>query len=864
MMIEKKIVILFCGFLLFLSTFSRIGGLKQSYLQPSMMYKNVPEIFLENPIIHNIFIVGLENIHIQAVLAKLTVKIGDILDRKKIASLVKNIFALGYFSDVTLYYSTVLETNDGKEKAINLHIKVKEKKKLANFRFEGNAHISQETFEKKINISKISWIDEASILVIIEKIKKIYAEKQYYKANITYVMEYLDTGSVNVFFKIDEGVFGRVRKINFKGNNSISRSELKDILVSREAWLLGFLDRGGVYRKEMIDYDRFQIENYYHNKGFYEAQVLNVKLEENETDGMIDVTFYIEEGQRFNFNLISYENNSLLTEEQLKKIVRINAGDLYDKDKIKNAIAGIKSELGDKGYMYSSVNPKIKIDKKNNLIDIVFLIDKGKPVYVKSINILGNIKTYEDVVRRELFFNEGDILTVKNLEKSKRALEGLGFFQQGTGVDWQLNSYDKYQVDVNWLLQEAKTGRVYLNLSINSGSDAGQNLQGLAQEQANRWYNTLLTVSRIGLTLRDSHWNGKAVGYFLDASYASTDRSFSCGMSTPWLFNYPISAGWNATFRNLIYNDFKQSTSAPNEKNQGVNIQFGYRCGPLNNVIFGMSLGMDNIAYVNQVIPLMRFPDNPIYQAAYSQMVLRSFQPGTITWINMAISDDKRNHPTRATVGYKWLIEAKVALPNQNLFKNVSNFGYTRIGIEGSWYTPLISEYDVILYLHGYGGYIYQFKDCNIPYKELFHIGGPQNVRGFLYGQIGPMLMGSSLGATKAFFFNAEIRCPITKVNGMMVLAFYDGGAGWDTIYYDPSSNQVPCHDMQNLDYFFAYNPNQVLIKNNNPNYRHAVGVGIRLTQPMPVKIDWGIKLDRNKRLGESLSEVHISMEGEY
>lgn len=247
-------------------------------------------------------------------------------------------------------------------------------------------------------------------------------------------------------------------------------------------------------------------------------------------------------------------------------------------------------------------------------------------------------------------------------------------------------------------------------------------------------------------------------------------------------------------------------------------------------------------------------------------MVSRSFQPGTVTWINFAISNDKRNHPTRASQGYKWIIEAKLAIPNQTLFKNMSNFGYTRVGIEADWYTPLILDYNIVFHLHGYAGYIYKMPGCNIPYKELFHIGGPQNVRGFLYGQIGPMLMGSSLGATKSFFINTEIRCPITQFNGMMALAFYDGGAGWDTIYDDPSNKQNSnCNSLDNnFDNFFFYNPNQILIRNNSFQYRHAVGIGIRLTQPMPIKIDWGFKLDRNKKLGESLSEVHIAMEGEY
>lgn len=865
MIIQKKSFILSFILFIFSSLFANFSARgitsAKSTLNKSALYENIPSIFINRPKIENIFIEGLETINIQAILAKLPFFVGDILERKKAASIVKNIFSLGYFSDVSVFYSVLPESE---EKKVNLYITVKEKKRVASIKITGNEHISEETLEKKINMSKINWIDDVSMLVIIEKIKKLYAEKQYYKAEINYEIKKNETSNaVDVIISVHEGVFGKIRTINFKGNDKISRFQLKENMVSREAWLLGFLDRGGVYRKEMVDYDRFQIENFYHNTGFYEAQVMNVSLQENEKNGMIDITFFIEEGPIYTFNEINFQNNSHISIEKLKRIARINKGDLYSKHKIQQVIEIIRSELGEDGYIQATVNPKIKVNKKNNTIDVEFFIEQGKPVYTRFINILGNTKTYEDVIRREILFNEGDILTVKKLEKSKRAIEGLGFFKQGTGVNTKLSFQDKYQVDLDIILEEAKTGRFYLNLAINNGSDAGQSLQMLGQEQEARWYNTLLTTSKIGLTLQDSNWNGKGIRYFLDASYASVDRSFTCGMSTPWIFNFPISAGWNATFRNVIYNDFKQATTAPNEKNQGVNFQFGYRCGPLNNVIFGLSMGMDNIGYASPVIPRMQYPDNPELQIAYSKIVLRSFQAGTITWINAAISDDKRNHPVRATMGHKWLIEAKLALPNQSLFKDISNFGYARLGLEGSWYTPLITEYDVVLYLHGYAGYIYRFPECNIPYKELFHIGGPQNVRGFLYGQIGPMLLGSSLGATKSFFVNAEIRCPITKVNGMMALVFYDGGAGWSTIYQDQSPKNT-YEETESLVSYFTYNPDKILIKNNSFQYRHSVGIGIRLSQPMPIKVDWGFKLDRNKKLGESLSEVHIAMEGEY
>ena len=165
--------------------------------------------------------------------------------------------------------------------------------------------------------------------------------------------------------------------------------------------------------------------------------------------------------------------------------------------------------------------------------------------------------------------------------------------------------------------------------------------------------------------------------------------------------------------------------------------------------------------------------------------------------------------------------------------------------MDASWCTPLIAEYDLIFYLHGHMGLIGQINNGNVPYRELYNIGGPSTVRGFTFGQIGPQIFGDPLGAKKAFWVNVELRFPITSDMSIKALVFYDGGAGWDPV----NESSASIRDSTTNKFF---------------NYRHAVGIGIRLTQPAPVKIDWGFKLDRNKRLGEKIDEVHFTMTQEF
>jgi outer membrane protein insertion porin family len=218
-------------------------------------------------------------------------------------------------------------------------------------------------------------------------------------------------------------------------------------------------------------------------------------------------------------------------------------------------------------------------------------------------------------------------------------------------------------------------------------------------------------------------------------------------------------------------------------------------------------------------------------------LVARKFQSGNVLSIGASLIQDMRNHPTHPTTGYLWNTGAKVGIP-YSLKK--TDFGFVKWELDAQWYASIIDEYDLVFRFHLFSGIVHQIHNFATPYRELFHIGGPATVRGFEFGQISPSFEGSSLGATKALVINAELLFPIRPDGSIRGVLFYDGGAGWDT----PDKRLIP----------------EGLLRNNNFNYRHAIGFGIRLTQPTPVSIDVGFKLDRRKRLGESLSEVHFNM----
>jgi outer membrane protein insertion porin family len=850
--ISKNIIIsgfMILNLIFFLIFFS--GTVYSGYNAKKSLLAEAPEVFLKGKIIKKIIIDGLKNVSIKALEKKIPFREGSFFEAKVSSYAIKNLYSLGCFSEISIFYE------ENSDETVNVYIKVKEKYKVSNIQVKNNHHLSIDAIEKKLFFTKIFWIDNASALVICKKIEKLYNEKNYINAKVIFEFIPTEEGFVDVFFNVDEGEYGRIQKINFSGNSQISRHLLKENIAGKEYWILGFFDGSGNFRKEIINYDRYQIENFYQNNGFFEAHVLNAIIS-GKKNGFLDITYDIYEGPLYKFRNVNLKDAVDMDYVVFRDLIDLDSYSIYSKEKIKNSINNIRNKLGEMGYMYPTISPKMIVDRDNHFIDLDFIIEKGKPIFVRNINIRGNNKTEENVIRREILFSEGELITTRKLEDTKRAIETLGYFAPYTGVSWNMNMVDVFQADLDLILSEVKTGKFYFNLGINNGSDSQKNYSDPASIS---WYNSIFDSTKIGVTLQNSNFSGKGIRYFLNGSYANLDRSLSCGMSTNWIYDLPINAGWNLSFRGIKYEDFRQSNNIPSEKDKSANVQFGFRAHQLNMILFGLSSGIDVISYTQPVVPKIQFPEDPSLQMAFSEIVTRSFQPGTVTWATFSISDDKRNHPFRPTSGYQWIIDCKYAFPGITEI-GIPAFSFIKTGLDFRWYTPLIVKYNTVLHIHGYAGIVSQLFDNNVPYKELFHVGGAQSVRGFQFGQIGPTLLGSSLGGSKAFFVNCEIQCPINKNGTMMGRLFYDGGAAWDTIF---NSQNNLSNQQDNFIYdIFDYISPQMLIQNNNMKYRHSVGFGISLTAPMPITIDWAFKLDRNKKLGEKLSEVHISMEGSY
>lgn len=788
--------------------------------------------------IKQIIIKGNKTVPTEAIAHRIPYQVGEIFTSDRTRQLIQNVYSLGklpfgigYFKNIKVAAEHV--GTDG----INLIILVDEKDVVNDIIFKGNKHLSESDIEKKIPLDDIAVVNEEDLGKYCNIIKELYCEKNYHAVSVHAHLERVE-GGVNIVFEIDEAKKSFIKRVFFKGNTAFSSKKLRSLIFTREDWVLGFLNRAGSYQPDAIEADKYTIENFYQSNGFLHANVYDAKVDINPDSQDIYVTFYVDEGDQYVINTVRAPGNEILDEDTLLRKISIKPGQLFSKDRIRENMENLRLLWGEYGYIYADIAPSIQPDEDSKTVDIAFYSELGSEVHLNRITIIGNAKTRDRIIRRNLLLKEGELLTTNNLDASKLRVEGLGYFDQRDGVNWKINRVGKNLADLDLILKEVKTGQV--NFKIGFG--------GSPTDITNP--NSALSV---GGGISDTNLLGLGIQGDLGVELSKDRYSFNLNVTEPWLFDRPIYGSLDAFYKFSNYEDLDQTRSEIKERFAGGSLNSGFYSDKFYGTLFSFELGVNDIHYTNRPAPKADL--NEVFTVEYQQILDKRFLPGFFPWVGAHASLDLRNHPMHPSRGFQWNAYCKVGIPastrvvisENDTSTNIviprpfekQTLGYWKIDADASWYTPLIGEYDLVFCLHAHAGIVSTFKDTQIPYRELYHIGGPASVRGFLFGQIGPTWFNTeSIGGTKAFWLNAELIFPISGDLSMKGAFFYDGGAGWGT----PDAASIA----------------KERLRNNNFGYRHAIGFGLRLLRPTPVKLDWGFKLDRKKN--EPASEAHLTM----
>ncbi len=793
-------------------------------------YSNEEDSFNDQRRIRAMYVQGNKNVPLDAILTKIPYHINEIFTPLKSKILISNIFDMGYFNNVELKAELV-----GKN-LIDLYIIVQEKKLLKDVAFKGNKHLTEKDIRKKINFNEKPALDENDLKKYVIALKKLYREKDYHNVEIKASLQDDEkSDKVIALFTIDENKKTQIQRVFFEGNKAFPAKQLRSLIFTREDWILGFMDRSGSYQPEAIEADRHTLENFYQSNGYLNAKVTKVDIDPDPNDPtVLRITFHIVEGDIYRISDIKVPGNDIISQQQLEERLPIRVGDLYSKDKIRDSIEILRTILGEFGYIYADVDPAPEPDDETKTVKLNFFIELGDKISVRKIEIRGNEKTRQKIIRRQLLFDEGDLLTTQRLEASKFKIEQLGFFDEQNGVSWKIKRVSRDIADLELFVREVKTGRVDAQLGF-GGSP--KDLQNPTESL------------RIGGSISDTNLLGLGIGFNLSGEFSKQERQLLFNLTEPWLFDRPIFAAFDIAIKKSVYEDFKLTTDEVKEQLVNGALSLGFVAQNLNQTKFVAMFGIEGLHYHNAPVgDRALFPDDKQFNE-FNMILQRRFPNGSYVWTAAQASQDFRNHPMHPSRGYQWLGQARVAFPSNGQFNlatspNASryNFGFWKIDFDASYFTPLIGERDLVFYLHTHFGVVNNFDGKVIPFRELYHIGGPASVRGFLFGEIGPTFRGDSIGAKKAFWINSELIFPVAPDFSIKGVLFYDGGAGWDT----PNANLI----------------GKKRLRNNGFNYRQSVGFGVRLLRPTPVKIDWGFKLDRRKN--ESASQVHLSMSHDF
>ncbi len=774
-------------------------------------------------IINDIIVSGNTMVPKSAILNRIPYKIGQEFDPRKTKQLINNLYY-----DLKRFKNIQVEgKNVGKNK-INIYIIVEEKIPLIAVKFVGNKHMNEKEIRKKLDFDSIPALNKEELATYAYKIKKLYQGKNYHHAEVAYQLDLNKDKKGTATFTIKENRKSLVKKILFIGNKNIKSKHLRKIIFTREDWILGLLDGSGNFHPERLEGDKHIIEQHYQNNGYLTAKVVDVDVEKDPKTKQFTITFEIKEGDKYTVKSVSSSGKNILRDEYIKAMLPLQAGQNYSREKIMDSIKALEFLWGELGYIFAHINPSIQPDEKDKTVTVSFETELGNKIFLNKINIIGNKKTRDKVIRRRLLLSEGSLITNQRMDLSKTRVESLGYFDQRDGVTWKTVRLDDEHANLDLILKEVKTGKA--NLKVGFGGSAVSQSGG--------------SGFSFGGEIADTNLMGTGIQLMLSGSLAKEEKNLIFNITNPWMFDMPLSGAFDVYHKRLGYDEFK-NTQPVNEKLTGAGGSLGFVTPLLYETQVMLRAGIDSVKYEIPPISKVRrsFLKNITEEinanTEYQSVLDRLFNPGTYGWIATHLAMDRKNHPMHPSRGYKWQAIYHVGLPSFS-----SNIGYHKFDLDVNWFTPLIGERDLVLKLHGYFGMVAPFKNRNIPYRELFHIGGPASVRGFLFGKIGPQFLGDSIGGKKGFFVNAELIFPITPDFTMKGVVFYDGGSGWDNPY--------------------ASSISKTFLQHNSFKYRHAVGVGLRLLQPMPVKIDWGFKLDYNNKIKESSNEVHFSMSYDF
>ena len=634
---------------------------------------------------------------------------------------LKSIYETGLFTDIII---DLRDMEGGKE----VIFVVVEKPSIRDILISGNVKIEASKIREKIDIKPGAILNMEKLKETADSIEELYSSKAYYRAEVNRRVHYLDENQVDVEFIIEEGKKGYVKKVRFHGNKHFWARKLRKRMRTKKKGWFWYITKRGVMDEDLLNADIQSLQALYFDDGYIQVKIDKPKITISEDGKSIYIDITIQEGEQFKVGEIAFRGDILTTPEDLRKRLTLKKGKIYSTSVLQRDILRITDVYADKGYAFVDIAPLTSVDSEKRFVDLTFDIRKGEKAYFEQINISGNTKTRDKVIRRELKVGEGDLFSATALKRGRQKLKTTGYFKEVDFTTSKGSSPENINVDIK--VEEAPTGSV----SFGAGFSTLEGIVGMAQ---------VSEKNLLGLGYKAS----------LSAALGTETQRFKLGFTDPWLLGFPLSAGFNVYYDELEYFDTYDSKVA------GADVQFGkYLTDYISVSLVGRAERVE------------------IFNVSEFASLYVKEQEGIRDTISLSLgfARDTRDDYYAPTKGSRH----SLTMENAGWILGGDNTFFKAIG-DTDWYFPLPLK--TVLHLRGRAGFVEGYDGKDVPIYERFYIGGINTIRGFEYGEAGPEdEFGQIIGAERMVIFNAELIFPLSRELGLRAAVFYDGGGGWN------------------------------------------------------------------------------------
>jgi len=667
-----------------------------------------------------VLVAGNKRIEADAIKKIIKTKPGDVYIAKSLSQDLKAVYSMGYFEDIRIEAE---ESPQGKV----IIFRVKEKPSIRIIRFQGNKLYKDDDIKENLSIRTGSILNIFKVRSNIKRIEDLYKEKNYHNVKVTYNISQLETNQADLEFVIQEGENVLIRHIIFEGNNAYKDKELKKMMETSEKGFFSWMTSSGDLNREDLEQDIAKLSAFYYNNGYIQARVGEPQIEFHED--WIDITIKIDEGARFKVNNVDITGDLILSEEELKKKLKITKETYYNREIVRNDVLALTDLYSDEGYAYAEISPRIDKNFDELIVNIAYVVAKRNQVYFENIVIGGNKKTRDKVIRRELKVYEQELFNGKGLKRSVRNLYRLDYFEDIKVNTVKGTSDDKVILKID--VTEKPTG----TFSFGAGYSTVENIFGMVSISQNNLF-------------------GRGQILELDAQLGGTTTLYRINFTEPWLFDIPLSARFDVFDWETDYDSYDRDS-------KGGGVRFSY---PVYNFLRA------SIGYTYEVSDIENISDDA------SESIKELEGENTTSSITTSLIYDSRNKRFNPTKGSRHIISLEYA----GLGGDVA---FTKYLGETGWYIPVFK--DIVTFLHGEIGYVQENSGGMLPDYERFYLGGLNSLRGYDWRDIYVLdENGDEIGGNKYIQFNAELIFPLLKKQGVVGLLFYDTG----NVYNDGES----------------------------------------------------------------------------